>query len=109
MPTDGAPIDGNYRAFGLAKVDAAFRDWTERLPVDIDRSGMVDVWERCLSAGEWERRPAWLHTDLSGDNRRVPTILLHGGSSMQIAESRSGLHLKLTRTLGTAQWDGHSW
>jgi aminoglycoside phosphotransferase (APT) family kinase protein len=68
VPTDGAPIDGNYRASGLAKVDAAFRDWTERLPVDIDRSGVVDVWDRCLSAGEWERRPAWLHTDLRGDN-----------------------------------------
>ena len=68
VSTQGAPTDGNYRAFGLANVDARFRNWAKELPLDIDRTAVNRVWERCLSVGEWERRPSWLHTDLRGDN-----------------------------------------
>jgi len=68
VPTRGAPEDGNYRAFGLAKVDGDLRHWVQRLPGDIDRSAVLAVWESCLSVGEWQSPPTWLHSDLRGDN-----------------------------------------
>lgn len=81
VSTNGAPIDGNYRAFGLANVDADFRNWAERLPADIDRSGVHGVWETCLAAGEWDREPSWLHTDLRGDN-----LIADGGEIVAVID-----------------------
>ena len=68
VPTEGAPKDGNYRAFGLAKADRDLRRWVEQLPIDIDRGAVLAVWESCLLAGEWNGPPTWLHSDLRGDN-----------------------------------------
>ncbi|MFW2382445.1 MAG: aminoglycoside phosphotransferase family protein [Acidimicrobiales bacterium] len=68
IATDGAPEGGNYRAFGLAKVDAGMRHWASRLPDDIDRTPVLRVWEQCLAVGEWAGTPRWLHSDLRGDN-----------------------------------------
>ncbi len=68
VPTDRAPEGGNYRAFGLAKVDQDMNQWVEQLPDDIDRKPIHDVWGGCLAAGEWNGPPTWLHSDLRGDN-----------------------------------------
>jgi aminoglycoside phosphotransferase (APT) family kinase protein len=66
--SEGAPVGGNYRAFGLANVDAGFKEWVAKLTDDIDRARVVAVWHRCIAAGEWSGRPSWLHADLRGDN-----------------------------------------
>ena len=68
VSTEGAPLDGNYRGFGLAAVDQGFRTWAERLPGDIDRGAVLRVWERCRQAQPWSGRPTWFHSDLRGDN-----------------------------------------
>lgn len=68
VPTAGAPAGGNYRAFGLAKVDQTFRSFVERLPEDLDRSAVIRVWDSCLAAQTWTGPPTWLHSDLRGDN-----------------------------------------
>jgi aminoglycoside phosphotransferase (APT) family kinase protein len=68
VSTEGAPTDGNYRAFGLGNVDTDFRRWSERLPPDIDRTAVGRVWESCLAVRAWDGRPSWLHTDLRGGN-----------------------------------------
>lgn len=81
VPTVGAPTNGNYRAFGLANVDAGFRDSVARLPDDIDRSRVTSVWDRCLSVGDWEARPSWAHTDLRGDN-----LIAHGGRLVAVID-----------------------
>jgi len=84
VPTQGAPEDGNYRAFGLAKVDSDLRRWVQRLPDDIDRSAVLAIWESCLSIGEWNGLPTWLHSDLRGDN-----LIAHNG-----------------RLVGVIDWEG---
>lgn len=68
IPTDGAPRGGNYRGFGLSRVDSDLRGWAYRLPNDIDRDRVLDVWESCLLADEWGGPPTWFHSDLKGDN-----------------------------------------
>ncbi len=68
VATDGAPEGGNYRAFGLSKVDADFRMWVAELPEDIDQSRVIETWRLCTSAGRWDGQPSWLHSDLKGDN-----------------------------------------
>ncbi len=68
VATEGAPKTGNYRAFGLANVDAGFKTWVEQLPEDIDPRRVLDIWEVCLAVGDWEEQPSWLHSDLRGDN-----------------------------------------
>lgn len=68
VSTANAPTGGNYRAFGLARVDDDFRDWLAKLPDDIDRFQVESIWESCLSVGEWDLKPSWVHTDLRGDN-----------------------------------------
>lgn len=68
VPTEDAPRDGNYRAFGLAKADSDLRHWVDQLPDDIDRRAVLAVWESCLAVGEWQGPPMWLHSDLRGDN-----------------------------------------
>lgn len=81
VPTQGAPEGGNYRAFGLANADAAFRQWVERLPEDIDRPTVVAVWESCRSAGEWNGPETWLHSDLRGDN-----LIARGGQLVGVID-----------------------
>ncbi|MEN8239389.1 MAG: aminoglycoside phosphotransferase family protein [Actinomycetota bacterium] len=81
VATDGAPEDGNYRAFGLARADRDLRDWADRLPDDIDASAVLDVWESCLSVGEWNGSPTWLHSDLKGDN-----LIAHNGSLVAVID-----------------------
>lgn len=68
VPISGAPVGGNYRGFGLANVDGGARRWIQQLPHDIDRAAVLDVWEWCLSAPEWDGLPTWFHGDLRGDN-----------------------------------------
>ena len=68
IPIDGAPRDGSYRAFGLAKVDPGMQRWAADLPDDIDRTSVLRVWDRCLALGERGGPPTWLHSDLRGDN-----------------------------------------
>lgn len=68
LPIDGAPTDGNYRAFGLSRIDRDFRNWLEQAPQGVDRNAVIEVWEECLAAGEWKGPPVWLHSDLRGDN-----------------------------------------
>lgn len=67
-PTDEVPTGGNYRGFGLVRVDRDVRRWTDRLPADLDRRAILDEWESCLAVGEWDGPPTWLHSDLRGDN-----------------------------------------
>ena len=68
VSTIGAPHGGNYRAFGLANVEARFREWVAKLPDDIDRSSVTAVWSSCCAVGDWAGEPSWVHTDLRGDN-----------------------------------------
>lgn len=68
VSTANTPTGGNYRAFGLAGVDDGFRDWLAKLPDDIDRSRVESIWDTCLSVGDWDSKPSWVHTDLKGDN-----------------------------------------
>lgn len=68
LPTDGAPEGGNYRAFGLHRIDQDFRSWLDQAPQDVDRKAATEVWEACLATGEWRGPPTWLHSDLRGDN-----------------------------------------
>ena len=68
VSTDGAPQGGNYRAFGLSKVDQGLRRWASKLPDDIDQTAVLRVWEQCLAVGDWDGPPTWLHSDLRGDN-----------------------------------------
>ncbi len=68
VPTEGAPEGGNYRAFGLEQVDKDFRQWVAQQPDDIERDPLMAVWEKCIAVGEWTDGPAWLHSDLRGDN-----------------------------------------
>ena len=68
VSTEDAPEGGNYRGFGLAKVDRSFRTWAARLPSDIDRLAVLARWDTCLTAAPWNGPPTWLHSDLRGDN-----------------------------------------
>ncbi|MCP4303381.1 MAG: aminoglycoside phosphotransferase family protein [bacterium] len=68
ISTVGAPEGGSYRASGLARVDEGLRHWASGLPDDIDRAGVLRVWEQCLAVGEWGGPAMWLHSDLRGDN-----------------------------------------
>lgn len=68
VSTDGAPEGGNYRAFGLRRADRDFRHWLDQLSAEFDENAILAVWESCLSAGEWDGNPTWLHSDLRGDN-----------------------------------------
>lgn len=63
-----APAGGSYRAAHVSSVDSAFRQWTERLPAEINRISVLSVWERCIAASPWDGEPVWLHSDLRGDN-----------------------------------------
>jgi aminoglycoside phosphotransferase (APT) family kinase protein len=71
VSTDGAPAGGSDRRLGLDHVDGDFRRWLARLPEDIDRATVLRIWNACLSVGEWDGPPMWLHGDLRGDNLLV--------------------------------------
>ncbi len=68
VPTDALPDGGSYRAGSLSEVDEDLREWVNQLPEGIDRSRIIETWETCLAAGDHDGPPAWLHSDLRGDN-----------------------------------------
>ncbi len=81
IPTASNAGAKNYRAGQLSGVDADFRGWLGRLPHDIDRDPLLQVWESCLATDEWGGPPTWLHTDLRGDN-----LMSHGGQLVGVID-----------------------
>ena len=65
--TSGAPSD-HYRGKGLGAVDADARRYVAMLPDDIDKCEVLDVWESCVAAPEWNGSPTWFHGDLHSGN-----------------------------------------
>lgn len=68
VSTAGAPVGGSYRGLSLANADAGLRRWAAKLPPDVDRDAVIQVWDACLAVGDCDDPPAWFHSDLRGDN-----------------------------------------
>ena len=67
LPTEGAP-DSNYRGHGPSSADKEMRQRIGRLPPSFDRTAILEVWQSCVSAPEWEGPPTWFHGDLYSNN-----------------------------------------
>jgi aminoglycoside phosphotransferase (APT) family kinase protein len=65
--TIGAPND-HYRGKGLGAVDADARRYITMFPDDIDQAEVLDVWESCVAAPDWDGPPTWFHSDLHSGN-----------------------------------------
>lgn len=69
--TDGPRASGSQRGGSLQACDAGVRQAIDRAGDRIDRAAVIEVWEDCLAAPEWQGPGVWIHGDLLPGNLLV--------------------------------------